>query len=123
MTEYDYIQTVNTSQIKDEMVTAGLPLPSDIQINDVTVSIFYPSDLSEGQKNTLDSVVANHVANSSYVTLAVKAQIAQLVGYLNNASPTVANTARAVMVANIAPKLPPNLVYTINLQIAGIVGF
>lgn len=125
MAEYDFIesQKINIPQLKDELTTAGLPLPSDIQINDVNVQVFYDSDLSAEQQGTLSQALINHVANPTYVTIAVQADINKLISYLNNADPTVASKARATMVLNLAPRLPDGLVVTINAQIAALVGF
>lgn len=125
MAEYDFIesQKINIPQLKDELTTAGLPLPSDIQINDVNVQVFYDSDLSAEQQDTLSQALINHVANPTYVTIAVQADINKLISYLNNADPTVASKARATMVLNLAPRLPDGLVVTINAQIAALVGF
>lgn len=72
----------------------------------------------EDQLNTLTTVVAN----PNYVPLAMQVQINMLIGYLNNSNATIANTARAVIINNIAPGLPTALLQTINAQIAAKVG-
>lgn len=117
---YNYIKAekINIDQLKDEISVVPLPIPTDVQIDDVNVQISYDSDLTVDQKINLDSVVGNHVANPSYVTIAAQAQVTTLLGYLNNANTTIANTARAVIVANLAPKLPVGLIASINSQIA-----
>lgn len=122
MTEYDFTQTIYTPQLLDEMNTAGLPAPSDIETDGTAVQIFYSDALTDDQQATLAAVVANHVANPAYVTLTVQASIATLTGYLNNANATIANTARAVMIANLAPRMPPDLLTTINSAIAAKLG-
>lgn len=119
MTAYTFNQVVNIPQLQDEMTTAGLPTPSaPIAINDNVTTITFSSDLSGGQVTTLNNVMAAHVPNPAYVTLQNQADIATLIAYLNNINPLTANTARAVMVLNFAPRLPDGMLQTINAQIA-----
>lgn len=122
MIEYCFTQTINTPQLQDEIMTAGLSLPDVISSNGTSVVIQYSVSLSSDQLIELGTVVANHVVNSDYVTLAVQADIATLVGYLNSSTLSVAQTARATIIANIAPRMPPNLIATINSQIASLLG-
>jgi hypothetical protein len=121
-TEYDFTQTIYTPQLLDEINTAGLPAPDYITTQGVNVQIFYVSPLTQDQVSTLTTVVANHVANPNYVTLAVQSDINILIGYLNNSNTTIANTARAVILQNMAPRLPDSLIQTINAQIKSITG-
>lgn len=123
MNEYDFTQLINTPQLIDEINTAGLSTPDIINSADTAVQIFYANALTADQLTTLTTVVANHVANANYTPLAVQADINKLVGYLNSANATVANTARAMIVANMAPRLPVDLIKKINSQISAIVGF
>lgn len=123
MNEYDFTQTINDTQLQDEIATAGLPAPSMINTEGTSVQIFYSNALTSGQQTTLASVVSAHVANPAYVTVAMQAQITQLTGYLNNVNPLVANTARAAMVAKMAPRLPIDLLTAINAAIQAQVGF
>lgn len=120
--EYDFTQTINTSQLLDEISTAGLASPSYVLTEGTTVQIFYQRALSDDDVSVLNDAVSNHIANPVYVTLALQAQIAMLMSYLNNANPAIANTARAVIVGNLAPKLPPALLTAINAQIATLLG-
>lgn len=121
-TEYDFTHNINSQQLMDEISTAGLPIVNYILTTGTAVQIFYSDALADDQLITLTNIVNAHVCNSQYVTLATQAQIAQLLGYLNNSSASIANTARAVIVANLAPNLPPNVISTINSQIAAKVG-
>jgi len=121
-TEYDFVQTVNTQQLVDEINTAGLPAADYINTSGNCVSIFYVNPLTTDQQSTLTTVVANHVANPNYIPLATQAQINTLVAYLNNSNPTIVNTTRAVIVSNIAPNLPIGTITAINAQIKAIVG-
>lgn len=114
----NYEKIVNIPQLKDEIQLAGLPAPSDIQMNDVVVMIIFIDPLSEEQVLALDSVVSAHTPDPAYVTIAARAAVNTLLNYLNNPNMTIANTARAVIVTNLAPKLPDGLVLTINAQIA-----
>lgn len=108
---------VNTAQLTDEITTAGLPAPTEIDIDDVNLTIIFNPDITPDQQVTLGTVVANHVANPNYVTLATMADVANLTNYLNNADPNVVATARAVMIKMFAPRLPDGLIRTINAQI------
>lgn len=121
-TEYDFTQTINTQQLLDEINTSGIPCPDYIYTSGTSVQIFYITPLTSGQLSTLTTVIANHVANPSYITVALQVQINKLVAYLNSSNATTANTARAIMVLNLAPKLPIGLLTTINAQILAIVG-
>lgn len=120
--EYDFIQTINSSQLIDEITIAGLPAPDSILTNDSSVQIFYVLALTTDQQTALITVVTNHVADPNYVTVANQAQITKLLGYLNNSNSTIANTARAVIVSNLAPHLPPAVLANINSAIYSIVG-
>lgn len=117
-TEYDFIQLVNSSQLLDEINTAGLPTPTYINTQGTSVAIFYSTPLTDNQLSILTTVVTNHVANFAYVTLAAQAQIATIIGYLNNSNVSVANTARAVIIATMAPQIPLATLTAINSQIA-----
>lgn len=118
MSEYDFVHLIYTPQLLDEMSTAGLPAPAYVETDGCNVQVFYASPLDDDQSASLTSVISAHVANTSYVTLAVQAQASILVAYLNSANATVANTARAVIIANLASRLPYDLMVTINSQIA-----
>lgn len=122
MNEYDFIQTINTPQLLDEINSSGLAIPDNIGANGTQVQIFYSSPLTSDQQITLSSVVANHIVNVNYVPIAIQSQINTLVGYLNSADTTTANIARAVMIANLAPRLPTTLLYSINSQISSKLG-
>lgn len=122
MNEYDFTHIINTPQLLDEIAIAGLPSPSTVDSAGTAVQIFYASPLTSDQQSSLSTVVANHMANPAYVTLSVQADISTLTGYLNNSNPTIANAARAVMLANIAPRLPDGLIATINAQIHAATG-
>lgn len=117
-TEYDFSQLVNTPQLIDEVSTAGLPAFTYMTTDGTSCSIFYATPLTTDQQTTLTTVVANHIANFSYITLAVQTQINTLVSYLNNSNTAVANLARATIVQNLAKGLPLNILTTINTQIA-----
>lgn len=122
MTYIFTIAAVNLDQIADEIATAGLPAAQGYEIEGFNLMITYAAALSDSQASSLTSVVSRSVANPAYVTLATQAQIATLIGYLNNTDTTVANTARAVMIATIAPKLPPAVLIQINTAIAAKLG-
>lgn len=122
MNEYDFIQTINTPQLQDEIVAAGLSIPDSINTADVSVQIFYSKPLTDDQLATLTTVVLAHIADPNYVPLVLQNAINILTGYLNNPSPQIANTAKAVMIANIAPRLPCALIVLINAQIKQITG-
>lgn len=121
-TEYDFIQTINNPQLLDEINTAGLPAPDYIMTNGTAVQLFYVNQLTADQQNTLSTIVANHVANSAYITIANQTQINTLIAYLNNSNTTIANTARAVILQNIASHLPLATLMMINSQINSVVG-
>lgn len=121
--EYDFTQTVNTPQLLDEISTSGLPTPEYVLTSGTSVQIFYASTLTDVQVSTLNTVVTNHAANPNYVTIAVQTQVNTLVAYLMNSNATVAGTARATIVTNIAPHLPLSTLTTINTQIKAQVGF
>lgn len=121
--EYDFVQTINTPQLIDEITTASLNLPDNVFTAGTCVQIIYNSTLTSDQVNTLTNVVTNHVANSAYITIENQTNITKLIGYLNNANPTIANTARAIIVANLAPRMQDGMVSAINAQIAAIVGY
>lgn len=123
MTEYDYAQNINNDQILDEIATSGISAPAFILTDGTQVQIFYNQDLSDTDKMTLDSVVAAHVANPTYVTLAVQAQVAKLTAYLNSAVVGVAPAARAAIVGAMASKLPLSVITQINAVIQSQVGF
>lgn len=122
MFEYDFTQTINTQQLIDEINTAGLPAATSISTTSNNVQIFYNTVLTTDQQNTLSNVVLNHVANPNYIPIATQVQITKLIGYLNNSNTTISNTARAVIITNIAPGLSQSLLTTINNQICTIVG-
>lgn len=117
MNEYDFKQTIYTPQLLDEIATAGLPAPDAVNTNDTAIAILYTDALTDDQQTTLAAVIANHVANPNYVPLALQTQINTLTGYLNNANPAISSTARAVMITNLAARLPLALLVTINAQI------
>lgn len=118
MSEYDFVKNIYTPQLLDEIYTAGLAAPNHIDTDGCNVQVFYDSALSDPDSAALTSVINAHTANPNYILLSTQAQIAILVGYLNNTNATVANTARVVVVANLASRLPPDLMVTINSQIA-----
>lgn len=117
MAEYDFTHTINTAQLLDEIAVASLPMPGRIDTVTDAVQIFYENALDAGQESSLTSVVSAHLANPFYVSPAAQAQIDTLLSYLNNPNMAIANTARAAIVANIAPRLAPGLVTLINAQI------
>lgn len=121
-TEYDFIQLININQLLDEINTVGIAAPISICTSGNSVQIFYTNVLSTNDANTLNTVVANHVANPSYIPLATQTQVTTLLSYLNNSNTIIANTARAVIVSNLAPNLPIGLMTNINNQILAIVG-
>lgn len=122
MNEYDFTQTINTTQLLDEIAAAGLAAPTAIETVGTSVQVFFASPLSSPDQSTLASVLAAHVANSAYVPLATQAAISTLIAYLNNSNVTIANTARAVMITSLAPKLPQALITQINATIKAQVG-
>lgn len=122
MYEYDFTHYINTNQLLDEIHASGLVTPAFISTFGSSVQIFFLDPLSDADNTTLSGVVANHVANPAYITLAIQTQVSILLSYLNNTNTTVANTARAVIVSNLAPNLPPGLLTTVNTQIAAILG-
>lgn len=119
-TEYDFTQVVNTMQLMDEVSTASLPSPDYILTSGVAVQIFYTFSLTDSQAATLSTVVASHIANPAYITLAIQAQVLALVTYLNN--PATVNITRAVILANLASNLPLATLTKINAQIAAATG-
>lgn len=121
-TEYDFTQTINNPQLLDEINTAGLPAPDYIMTNGLAVQIFYVSALTSDQQTILTNVLTNHVANPAYIPLAQQAQIAILISYLNNSNINISNTARSVIIKNLASNLPLTTLTTINSQIFTIVG-
>lgn len=116
------IPPINTTQLSDEITIAGLPTPILFDSEDINLTISFADTLDSGQQATLSSVVAAHTPTVGYVSLATQAAIATLTGYLNNANPTISNTARAAVVATIAPNLPPGILATINARIAAALG-
>jgi hypothetical protein len=121
-TEYDFTQTINTPQLLDEINSSGIAAPDYINTDGTAVSIFYVSPLDAADLQTLTTVVANHVANPNYITIQQQSDISTLIGYLNNSNPATANTARAIIVSNMAQRLPDTLIQTINAQIAAALG-
>lgn len=119
---YFFVHRINTDQLLDEISIAGLHAPTLIETVDTDVSIEFENELTETELQTLTSAVDSHVKNVSYVPKAQQTQIDQLIAYLNSANVTVANTARAVMIVNMAPRLPPDLLVTINASIAARLG-
>lgn len=121
---YSFIKTppVNIVQLQDEITTAGLPAVLSISIDDVNLTLEFSGELDSGQQVTLTNTVAIHTPTPGYVSLATQAQIATLTGYLNNPNPTIANTARAIVVSVLAPNLPPNILTTINARIVVALG-
>lgn len=122
MNEYDFTQSIYTPQLLDEITTAGLPAPLSVETTGTSVQIFYTNPLTDDQQATLSKAVANHVANPYYVTLATQQAVSTLVGYLNNPNVQISNTARAVIVANMASRMPQTMLTTINAQIAAALG-
>lgn len=118
MNEYAFEKAIITDQLIDEMNTAGLPVANLIETVGTSVKISYVDRLSEDQMNTLNAVMDAHAANSSYVKISDQSEINKLIGYLNSPNTTVSNTARAVMILNLAPRLQPDLIAKINLAIA-----
>lgn len=114
---------INTIQLSDEIVTIGLPAPVSIDSEDVNLTIGFAGSLDEDQQSILSGVVAAHSPTPGYVSLATQAAIATFTGYLNSATPSVANTARAQMILVMAPKLPPDILASVNANIRAIVGF
>lgn len=121
-TEYDFVQNVNPTQLLDEIATSGIAVPDYINTEGTSVQIFYVAALSDQDAATLSTVVSAHVANPSYIPTAIQTQINLLTSYLNSPNPTIANTARAIVVANLAPRLPCSLMTSINAQIATKLG-
>lgn len=127
--EYDFTKSVKDSQLLDEISTAGLPAPDYINTDGSNLSIFYLNSLTSDQATTLATVVSNHSANANYITLAQQAAaaaqaaaIATLTAYLTNSNTTISNTAKAILIAHMAPALAPGLLATINSQIATALG-
>lgn len=121
-TEYDFNQTINSVQMLDEISTAGLSAPDYILTDGTIVQIFYVTPLTSDQQNTLQTVVANHVANPKYVTLAVQTQVATLVAYLNNTNTAISNAARSAIVATLASNMPLAQISAINRMISNSIG-
>lgn len=121
---YSFVKAppINTVQLTDEITTSGLPAPTMSDSEDVNLSLTFSVELDGGQQATLASVVSAHTPTLGYQSIAMRAAVVTLTGYLNNADPNVANTARAVMIANIAPNLPGTMLSTINSQIAARLG-
>lgn len=120
--EYAFAKAVSTSQLLSEIAGAGLPAPARVDTLESVVTIFYDDALSGGQEATLGTVVSNHVIDPNFGQTSTQQNIDKLLGYLNNVNPSIANTARAVILRNLAPNLPPGLMSTINAQIQAIVG-
>lgn len=121
--EYDYIHNINSIQLTDEIFTAGIPAADYILTSGTDVQIFYTNELSEDDKSILDTTVSAHVANQNYITLAVQAQVAKLISYLNSATPGVGNLARAAIITTMASKMPLAALMQINTTIQGQVGY
>lgn len=121
-TKYEFVKIINTAQLIDEISTAGLSSPHVINTEDQSVQIFYENPLLDDNATTLSSVVAAHTANPNYVTLSVQASINTLTAYLTNPSPAVVSAAKAAVIANLASRLPPDLIIIINAQIHAATG-
>lgn len=121
--EYDYTQDINSIQLVDEIFTAGITAPDYILTDGTAVQLFYASELSDDNKAILDVVVAVHVANPNYITLAQTAAIAKLIAYLNSANATVSNVARAAIITTMASKMPLTALTQINTTIKSQVGY
>lgn len=114
---YNFVQTVNTQQLNDEILTAGLTLPDYITTDGTAVGIYYVSDLNSVDQTTLSNVVANHIVNPNYVPLALQAQINTLTGYLNSTAPAVVSAARVAILAALGPHLPLATLCAINAAV------
>lgn len=121
-TEYNFVKEINTAQLLDEMKTALLPVPFRIDTAGSDIKIFFTDGLTNDQEATLNITITNHIANPYYVNLINQQKINTLLSYLNNSDINIANIARAVIVANIAPKMPSGLVDMINTQISLKIG-
>lgn len=122
-TPYPYTKEVNSDELKLEILASSIATPFDhIDATGSDVSIVFQDALSDDDKTTLDGIVANHVNAPPPPDPSIQANINTLTAYLNNSNATIANTARAVMIANLAPKLPSGMIATINAQIAARLG-
>lgn len=121
--EYDYTQSINSTQLMDEIFTAGIVCPAYILTSGTDVQLFYTNPLSDADKATLDAAVAAHVANPAYITLVQQAQVAKLIAYLNSVNPLVSNAARAAIITTMASKMPLAALTQINATIQSQVGF
>lgn len=120
--EYDFIQTINSTQLIDEINISGLPTPDYITTTGTCVQVFYANSLTNDQQTTLSTVVTNHIANPNYMTLVQQIQVNTLIAYLNNTNTTISNTARSVIIKNLAVNIPLATLTVINSQIYAIVG-
>lgn len=114
---YKYTKNINTQQFIDELNTVHFCMPEYMETVGDSVKLYYTEEITEEQLTSLSTIIDNHIAVENYITLANQSQINQLINYLNSVNPTVANTARAVMITNLAPRLPSDLLVTINAAI------
>lgn len=121
--EYDYTQNINSIQLTDEIFTAGIAVPDYILTDGNAAQLFYANALSDDNKAILDVVIAAHIANPNYITLAQTAAIAKLIAYLNSANAAVSNTARAAIITTMASKMPLSALTQINAAIQSQVGY
>lgn len=125
-TVYEFVKQVNSDQLNRELNTFCAQMNAEedgdlslLRIETVgdALTIWFNQVLSANAEPQLTALIDNYVLVSDYISPEDQDQIDTLVGYLNNANMTIANTARSVIVLNIAPNLGAALIASINAQI------
>lgn len=65
MTQYTYAKQVNSARLLDEIKAAGLATVNHIDTSGATLLIYFNSALTSGQKASLDTIVANHILETT----------------------------------------------------------
>lgn len=130
-TAYTFTKQVNSDQLKVQLVAmcaqVNILEATDlalvrIETVDTELSVWFNQELSESAETQLNTLLSDYAYIANYIPPEQQTQINTLIAYLNNANPTIANTARAVIVLNISPRLGADLICSINSQIATRLG-
>lgn len=68
---YNFVKAINSTKLRTEIVTAGLPAPSYINTVNTDVSIWYGAELTTEQSSSLTAVVNAHVALTTAESLSI----------------------------------------------------
>lgn len=129
--DYNFTKQVNSDQLTAQLNIFCAQVNTDengniqlVRIDTVgdLLTVWFNQILSQNAETQLNDLINNYVLVEDYIPSDQQAQIDKLIGYLNNENMTIASIARAVIVLNIAPKLGPDLISTINDQISAKLG-